>query len=173
MQLPYRGDTVCRSPDFSACIPEASIVSPTPSPDSPDLILIVDDEPALRSLGERILGRDGFATEVACDGQEGVERFAELVKEDPTAVALVVLDLMMPRMDGAEALRHIHRIRPDQPVLLVSGYGESQLLARLADHRLLADGEGLQFGRLIRFLQKPYSTSQLRSAVAETLGRAP
>jgi len=133
-------------------------------------ILIVDDEPALRTLGERILGRVGFETEVACDGQEAVERFAELVEEGAAGVDLVILDLMMPRMDGAEALRHIHRIRPDQPVLLVSGYGESEMLARLANHRRLADGEGLQFGRLIRFLQKPYTTSQLRGAVAETLG---
>jgi CheY-like chemotaxis protein len=132
-------------------------------------ILIVDDEPSLRSLGQRILGRDGFETDVASDGQEGVERFTELVRDDPAGVDLVILDLMMPRMDGAEALRLIHQIRPDQRVLLVSGYGESQLLARLADHRLLSDDEGHPFGRLIRFLPKPYTTSQLRAAVTEML----
>jgi CheY-like chemotaxis protein len=139
-------------------------------PGSLGRILIVDDEPALRTLGQRILGRVGFDTEVACDGQEAVERFALLVEEDGPGVDLVILDLMMPRMDGAEALRHIHRIRPGQPVLLVSGYGETEMLARLADHQLLADGEGLRFGRLIRFLRKPYTTTQLRGAVAETLG---
>ncbi|CAN5774883.1 hypothetical protein BH23GEM11_BH23GEM11_18580 [soil metagenome] len=144
-----------------------------PPPTSQGRILIVDDEPSLRSLGERILGRLGYAIELAGDGQEGVDRFTALVREDPTAVALVILDLTMPRMDGAEALRQIHQLRPDQPVLLVSGFGEGQLMTRLADHRSNEDGDGLRYGRWIRFLQKPYTTSQLRIAVTEMLGHDP
>lgn len=142
-------------------------------PDASGRILVVDDESALRTLTARILARLGYETELACDGQEAVERFAEFEREDPGGFDLIVLDLMMPRMNGIEALREIHQIRPDQPVLLVSGYGESELFARLADHRDLKDGDGRRFGRLIRFLEKPFSTSQFREAVAASLDAGP
>ncbi len=166
------------------------------SPEAPSRgrVLIVDDEPALRKLGERILGRMGFETEVAIDGVEALERFEE------GGWDLVLLDLMMPRMDGAEALRRMREVRPEQPVLIVSGYGESHLLARLLalgpvevstisvhgeDARApelgipkegggatgVAEGGGASEAVGVRFLQKPYTTTQLRSAVAATLQR--
>ncbi len=108
-------------------------------------ILLVDDEemilestsPALESLGFRVIK--------ARDGVQALELFMER----STELALVLMDLSMPRMDGTSAFLAMRRIRPEVPVLLTSGYDQKE-----ATEDLLAQG-------LAGFVQKPYRIRDL------------
>ncbi|MGD9873169.1 MAG: response regulator [Kiritimatiellia bacterium] len=81
------------------------------------LILVVDDEAPIRRLVSRVLDQNGFCTLLAMDGQEAVDLFTERQEE----IAAVVLDLVMPGMDGAAAARAMRRLNPALPVLAMSG----------------------------------------------------
>ena len=89
------------------------------------------------------------------NGKAGVEMF----REHNRVVSVVVLDLQMPIMGGEEALVLLKQINPAVPVILSSGFDESDAARR--------------FSKLkpARFLQKPYTTERLVEAVAETLNR--
>jgi two-component system, cell cycle sensor histidine kinase and response regulator CckA len=117
------------------------------------LVLLVDDEEIVRTVGEHMLEQFGFRAMTACDGVEGVELLRQFADE----IVLVVLDLTMPRMDGEEALQEIRRICPSVPVILSSGYNEQDVSARFT-------GLGLA-----GFVQKPYRAETLREKLRETL----
>jgi signal transduction histidine kinase/CheY-like chemotaxis protein len=116
-------------------------------------ILVVDDEPVVRSLARAVLERSGHEVLEAVDGLDALRQF----REGPDDVALVLLDMTMPRMSGVECLRELRAIRADIPVLLSSGYNEQDAVARVA-------GRGLA-----GFLQKPYTAAQLVDKVDEVL----
>jgi CheY-like chemotaxis protein len=85
---------------------------------APPRVLIVDDDPDIREILGLILGADGFDVRVAADGAEALQ----LLSEDP-AIALAIVDLMMPRMSGAELIRHLQGSAGlcDLPVVILSG----------------------------------------------------
>lgn len=114
-------------------------------------VLLVDDDETILGIGRLMLERLGFSVLTAGDGQEAVEIFRFRGKE----IALVLLDLTMPRMNGEEAFRELRRIDPGVRVVLSSGYSEQEIAARFA-------GRGLA-----GFIQKPYQVERLR----ETLKR--
>jgi PAS domain S-box-containing protein len=116
-------------------------------------ILVVDDEGIIRDLARNALENVGFRVLEARDGLEAVERFAE--KKD--IVDLVLLDMTMPRMGGAEAFRRIRSLSSTVRVLLTSGYTQKESLESLAD--LPPDG----------FLQKPFRVRELVNKVREIL----
>jgi len=120
---------------------------------APRRILVVDDEELVRSLARAVLERAGHTVIDACDGEDALVRF----KEAPDDVALVLLDMTMPRMSGVDCLRGLRAIRPDLPVVLSSGYNEQDAVARVA-------GRGLA-----GFLQKPYTAAELLAKVDEAL----
>jgi len=115
---------------------------------------VVDDEETVRSTVQRLVESLGCEAITACDGIDGVEKFRKLASR----TAAVVLDLTMPRKDGAEALRELRRIRPDVRVLLMSGFAESHAMARFA-------GQGVD-----AFLQKPFTSDELRTKLRAVLG---
>jgi len=117
--------------------------------------LFVDDEETVRRLAESALERGGWRVLLAANGAEGVELFEKHQDE----ISLVVLDWSMPVMGGEEALERIKAIRPGVPVVMSSGYGETEA-ARLFAGK---DTAG--------FLQKPYTASQLMESIAVALGR--
>ncbi len=117
-------------------------------------VLVVDDEESVREVAAMILEEAGFEVATAADGREAVARF----RESPDAWDCVVLDMTMPRMNGAEAFREMRRIRPDVRVLLCSGYDEQAATAQFA-------GKGLA-----GFLQKPFSPESLVRTVADLIG---
>ena len=111
-------------------------------------ILIVDDEPAVRQLTAEMLEARGFQVRMAADAATALE----LVKRgQPPDVVLT--DLTLPGMDGAELARRLRAARPHLPVLLMSGYSEEYL--RRED---LLDFEGV-------VLQKPFRPEQLVDAI--------
>ncbi|HET8715637.1 MAG TPA: PAS domain S-box protein, partial [Holophagaceae bacterium] len=134
----------------------AQVEEAQPGPGSelrlPGCVLVVDDEPEiLRSAVELFQSLGCESVLSAGDGAEALARFRERKGE----IALVFMDLTMPRMGGLEAFRAMRAEAPDLPVILTSGYTEEAGL----------DGEE----RPSAFLQKPYRYRQLRSAVLEVL----
>ncbi len=112
-------------------------------------ILVVDDEELIRYVARRLITRLGFDVVVAANGREGVEAFRNAAGR----VRAVLLDLTMPVMDGAAALREIHGIDPNVPILLTSGFNQAEALARFGVH----DWSG--------FLHKPFLPEQLAEAL--------
>jgi PAS domain S-box-containing protein len=113
-------------------------------------ILLVDDEESLIALGARMLEHLGFTVVTATDGLQAVDLFRKRGKE----IDLVLMDLTMPHMDGAEAFGELRRLNPDVRVVLASGYSHEDVASRFA-------GKGLD-----GVLQKPYSLAKLREALA-------
>ncbi|OYT72071.1 MAG: hypothetical protein CFK52_06135 [Chloracidobacterium sp. CP2_5A] len=137
--------------------------SPTPSnglsairsPESAsDLILIAEDDALIAQLFTEILQEAGYSVVIAANGQRCVELFTEA----PDAFKLVILDAMLPKLDGLGCLRAIRRQRPNAPVLVASGYGEEAISSELSAQATV-------------FLQKPFVPEVLLSAVSRALGQ--
>ena len=116
-------------------------------------ILVVDDEPHILKAVRRRLERSGFQVEVAADGEEALEKF-ERFRPD-----LVVLDLMLPRLDGYEVC-HAIRERSSTPIVILSARSEEQ--DRLTGFWLGADD----------YLTKPFSLAELVLRIQAVLRRA-
>src|SRR5207237_6282263 len=111
-----------------------------------ETILVAEDEPMLRELVAEVLGEAGYRVIAAGDGQEAVELFAaQHQMENPMPVALVVLDVMMPRLGGPEAYQQIRALEPRMPAVFMTGYS--------ADAAVPADAD---------WLQKPCSVEALK-----------
>jgi len=115
-------------------------------------VLVVDDEPAIRSAARRALERHGYVVHEAGDGLEALAAL-----QGGHAVDAMVLDLTMPRLSGVETLRRVRGDRPSLPVVLVSGYAQG--------HHVDLDASGP-----VRFLRKPYRASELAAEVGALLG---
>lgn len=89
-------------------------------------ILVVDDDPAIREFLRGFLDNEGYGVSEAASGAQALER---LHQHQPD---LVILDLVMPGMDGEETLHEIRRHWPALPVIISSGYAREELLTRLA-----------------------------------------
>ncbi len=116
-------------------------------------VLLVDDNKTILKLGEKVLQRAGFNVLTAEDGQEGVDVYTEN-RDD---ISVVVLDLTMPRMNGAEAFAAMREICSDVQVILSSGYDESDASGNFAG------------GRLAGFIQKPYRPMELIAKIEEVI----
>ena len=117
------------------------------------VVLLADDEETIRTLGRRMLERWGFEVLVAEDGREALARF--LANKD--RIALVILDLTMPHLDGEACYRELRQVQPDVRVILSSGYNEQDVVNRFA-------GKGLA-----GFVQKPYTSEELMAKVRAAL----
>ena len=124
------------------------------------LVLVVDDDETVRRVTQSLVESMGYEVIAASDGIEGLALF----REHRARIHGVILDLTMPRMDGAVLFREMQRIQPDVRVLLMSGFAEQQALARFA-------GEGLA-----GFIRKPFAREALRTkldAVLQGAGAPP
>ncbi|PRQ03723.1 Alkaline phosphatase synthesis transcriptional regulatory protein PhoP [Enhygromyxa salina] len=118
-------------------------------------MLVVDDEPFVCKIAERVLQREGFEVVTVTDGEQALTALAE--HDD---FALVLLDSSLPDMD-AEGVLELMRARGfTTPVLLSSGYG--------ADAVPKAD----EYPNIRGFLAKPYAVAALAARVRELLGLA-
>ena len=80
--------------------------------------MVVDDEADLRDMAKTILERKGYQVLVAGSGHTAVEVF----KENADRIKLVILDMIMPGMDGAKVYQHLKSLRHDSKFILTSGY---------------------------------------------------
>ena len=117
------------------------------------VVLLVEDEEAVRRGGKRMLETRGYTVYEAGSGTEALEVLEELEGK----VDIVVSDVVMPEMDGPTLLRELRKTYPDMKFIFVSGYAEDAFAKNLP-----ADAK---FG----FLPKPFSLKQLAVAVREML----
>lgn len=89
-------------------------------------IVVVDDEPNVRSIAARVLASEGFDVLEAADGAEALW----VIGRDSSGVALVVSDIVMPRVNGIELVQRLAVSHPQVPVVLMSGYGTQELAVR-------------------------------------------
>lgn len=127
----------------------------TPMPERVQLqregtVLLVDDDPLIRKSGRRLLRTLGFRVLVAADGREAEAVF----REHHEQVALVILDLMMPVMDGQEAFRALREIDPQARIMISSGFASGEVAGTLVEMGALG------------FLEKPYTLGQLSDALS-------
>ena len=115
-------------------------------------ILVVDDEPVLRQVAARLLEKLGYLVIQAADGAKAVEIFRELGGE----INLVLMDMIMPGMNGIQTIEHLRALNPAVPVILCSGYG---------------DGKGKVLPQDVGYLPKPYTLELLSQKVAAVLHR--
>jgi two-component system cell cycle sensor histidine kinase/response regulator CckA len=120
-------------------------------------ILLVDDEPEVRRLLERMLGRLGFRVLPAQDGPEALTALAQ--HQEP--VHLLVTDLQMPGMDGRELAIRFAELRPGAGVLFLSGNADE--VDDNPGHVVVA----------ARFLPKPFTSQQLAAEIHVLLGDTP
>jgi PAS domain S-box-containing protein len=139
-------------PTSSGAPDSTGVTSPTELRISATL-LVVDDEEIVRRVATRLLESLGFRAFAARDGAEAVE----LVRRAQPAFDAILMDLTMPKLDGVAAFNEIRRLRPDVPVLLMSGYNEQEAITRFA-------GQGLA-----GFVQKPFGADQLREKLVGVL----
>jgi DNA-binding NtrC family response regulator len=107
-------------------------------------VLVVDDDEAVLDLVADTLSRTGLNVVCASDGKEGIELFRMRADE----IRAVLLDRTMPETSGEQALEQMQRIRPDVPIVLVSGYSQPS-----------ASSESLP--GLAGFLRKPFTPETL------------
>jgi two-component system cell cycle sensor histidine kinase/response regulator CckA len=117
-------------------------------------VLLVEDEDMVRAVAERALTRAGYNVTTATQGEEGLERFQQMEQVD-----LIISDVVMPTMDGPTMVQEIRKLRPDLPVLFMSGYAEEQLRQSIN----IED---------VSFLPKPFSVAQLAEATSNALDEA-
>lgn len=119
-------------------------------------ILLVDDEEIVRNFAARCLREMGYDVTSCGDGTQAVEFF----EQHPESFDLVLLDLIMPGMGGAEVFEELRRSDPEAAVLITSGYGEESSVRKLLDRG--ARG----------FLEKPFRVHELSQAVARYMRAA-
>jgi len=117
-------------------------------------VLVVDDDPIVGDVVRRYLEQDGCRVRLAVDG---IDALAAIAAERPD---LVVLDIMMPGLDGLEMCRRLRRRLPDLPVVMLSALGEEA--DRVAGLQIGADD----------YLTKPFSPRELALRVRSVLRRA-
>jgi signal transduction histidine kinase/CheY-like chemotaxis protein len=139
----------------SEASPALPVSEPVATRSTKGLVLIVDDEPVVRTATARLVEKLGLSVVTAADGDQAVDIYTQRKNE----IVLVLLDMVMPRMPGPEAYRAIRALGAT-PVLLVSGYA-----AETAAQELLGAGAN-------GFLEKPYTAEQLTKEIDRILGRA-
>ncbi len=121
---------------------------------TPPVILVVDDEQSYRDALSVALRQEGFAVEVAADGIEAIERF------DATRPALVLLDVMLPKLSGIDVCREI-RTRSQVPIIMVT--------ARSAEIDAVV---GLEVGA-DDYVSKPFRLRELVARIRAAIRRSP
>ena len=115
-------------------------------------ILVVDDEPVVRRFATRVLKDEGFEVLEAADGAEALQLLHDRVPE----VDAVLSDIVMPKLNGVELMQALATTRPLLPVLLMSGYANTQL-------------EGMGIAAPCAVLAKPFPAELLIEEVRRCL----
>jgi len=108
-------------------------------------VMVVDDEPGLRLISRKILEMAGYSVTTAEDGAAAVDYY----RIHPGEIDVILMDLTMPRMDGAEAIRQIKEINPGARIILTTGYSEIDVEKKIG------------MSQLSGVLLKPYTKNDL------------
>jgi PAS domain S-box-containing protein len=116
-----------------------------------ETVLVVEDEEAMREVTRRILARNGYQVLICATGQEAIS----LVETYDGTIDLLLTDVIMPQMVGKEVANKLQDMRPQMPVLFMSGYAQPVLGTTLGDGYAL--------------LEKPFSEQQLLAKLRDAL----
>ncbi|MFM1989331.1 MAG: hypothetical protein RJA99_2288 [Pseudomonadota bacterium] len=119
-------------------------------------VLVVEDDRMVAWIVEQVLQGIGCEVEHASDGLEAIER----LHADASRFALAIVDLVLPRADGATVLAAVRRLRPSLPVLMTSGHDEAYVRGRIGDVPIAG------------FVPKPWQPETLEAAVRSAIGQA-
>jgi PAS domain S-box-containing protein len=133
-----------------------SVIPPSAHPGGREWILVADDEEAIRELIKATLERAGYQVITAADGAEAISMFGRR----HTEIAAVIIDMMMPLIDGPTAIPMFRRLNPYVPILAVSGLPAQR-----------EEAESASGGR-IGFLQKPFQMKDLMFELARCIQMA-
>jgi two-component system cell cycle sensor histidine kinase/response regulator CckA len=125
-------------------------------PNGTETVLLVEDDPTLRTLAERVLTKCGYVVLAAAGGEEALA----IASNSETLIDAIVTDVVMPGINGRELVERLAESRPGIATLLMSGYNDDQVLQR-----------GVMHGETA-FLQKPFSADQFARKVRGVLDRA-
>ncbi len=137
--------------------PPPELVTPAVSTDMPrgtEVLLFVEDDPAVRHLARDVLQSQGYKVLTAVNGQDGLR----VARENPGApVEMVITDVIMPQMGGKVMTEWLKAMSPELKILFTSGYTDDAI----AHHGVLEAG--------VEFLAKPYTPASLSRKVRELL----
>ena len=119
-------------------------------------ILLVDDEAHIRRSTGMVLGQLGYGVTAAAGAPEALELFTR----NPRAFDLLITDISMPDMDGFQLTQQIKALRPDMPVIMITGYSEKTTCQETAARGVSA------------FMIKPFTRAELSKTVSDVLARA-
>lgn len=147
-------------PAYADAVAEAVATKPEPLQDlwGKGTILLVEDEDAVRAFAAKALERKGYTVLAAASGDEALELLAERAQD----INILVTDVVMPNMDGPTLAIKVREVRPELPVLFMSGYAEEQLRQSLSSAFDTAH---------VAFLPKPFSLKDLAQTVKDVLTR--
>ena len=121
-----------------------------------ETVLLVDDEQMIIDVGQAMLERLGYHVEVATSGEKAIETVSMMKAE----LDLVILDMVMPDMDGGQTFDRVRKIQPDMPVMLSSGYAIDGRAAEIISRG--CNG----------FIQKPFNMSELSQLCRKIIDEA-
>lgn len=116
-------------------------------------ILLVDDEEVVRTTSAELLRHIGYEVVTASDGQEAVEYYRQFGRQ----IDLIIIDMVMPRLSGADCFRALKAFEPNVKAILTTGFGLNEAAQRLLDEGMAG------------FLQKPYLINELSEVIARAL----
>jgi PAS domain S-box-containing protein len=131
-----------------------SAVGQTPVATGTGTVLLVDDEEELRAIGLTWLEKIGYSALTAANGLEALT----IYREKGSGIDLILLDLLMPDMDGAETYRRLREVSMTIPIVFCTGCSIQDLSTDILDDDCVG------------FLKKPYKPDQLRTLMVEMLG---
>jgi signal transduction histidine kinase/ActR/RegA family two-component response regulator len=152
---PGAGTTMTIYIPASEASPALPASEPKSKPRPRGVVLVVDDEPLVRSATARLVEQLGLTAVTAGDGDQAVA----IYKQRASEVVLVLLDMVMPKLPGPACFRELRKLG-HTPVLLVSGYAADAVAQDLLDSGAAG------------FLEKPYTADQLGAEIDRILGRA-
>jgi len=121
--------------------------------ESKGTVLVVDDEESILQVASDILNYLGYSVVTSPSGQEAVDRLLQGARPD-----LVLLDVIMPGMDGVETFRRFREIEPNLPILISTGYAERSAVESLAEESVTG------------FVNKPFAIETLAKRLEQILG---
>ncbi|HEY5281148.1 MAG TPA: response regulator, partial [Polyangia bacterium] len=157
---PGMGTSIRLSFPRAMAAPQTAAQPPRPTTERPQslsglTVLLIDDEPLVLRSGLRLLRALGCQALGAANGRDGLD----IVKERKGAVNLVVVDFIMPDMDGLAVIDELCKVTPEIPVILASGYARDSDRLESVKQRYEEVG----------FLAKPYRSEDLVRVAAELL----
>ncbi len=118
------------------------------------MVLVIDDEAALREVIEEILDLSNIRCLLATNGREGIQLYIENQNE----IEAILLDMYMPVMSGSETLLELRKLNPTIEIVLMSGYPEHSTMEKFDEDSHLS------------YLGKPFTLEKLISKVETLLG---